>query len=103
MRRRSPPSARRRSSSPRPKGWALTRGRSRFARMLAGPMPGLAMADGPDTGPKEDQRPRADQHPGEDQHIVGITLDERTVVRRNADIEHERAVAIFDLLEENEF
>jgi uncharacterized protein (UPF0262 family) len=35
--------------------------------------------------------------------IVGITLDERTVIRRNHDIEHERAVAIFDLLEENAF
>jgi uncharacterized protein (UPF0262 family) len=35
--------------------------------------------------------------------ILGITLDERTVIRRNADIEHERAVAIFDLLEENTF
>jgi uncharacterized protein (UPF0262 family) len=38
-----------------------------------------------------------------DQKIVNITLDERTVVRRNADVEHERAVAIFDLLEENSF
>jgi uncharacterized protein (UPF0262 family) len=38
-----------------------------------------------------------------DQRIARITLDERTVVRRNADIEHERAVAIFDLLEENSF
>lgn len=37
------------------------------------------------------------------QKIVDITLDERTVVRRSADVEHERAVAIFDLLEENEF
>src|SRR5215470_10830700 len=35
--------------------------------------------------------------------IAKITLDEHTVVRRNADIEHERAVAIFDLLEENSF
>jgi uncharacterized protein (UPF0262 family) len=35
--------------------------------------------------------------------IAGITLDEHTVVRRNADIEHERAVAILDLLEENHF
>ncbi|HVJ53354.1 MAG TPA: UPF0262 family protein [Aliidongia sp.] len=35
--------------------------------------------------------------------IAGITLDERTVIRRSADIEHERAVAIFDLLEENLF
>lgn len=37
------------------------------------------------------------------QRIVKIDLDERSVVRRNADIEHERAVAIFDLLEENHF
>ena len=35
--------------------------------------------------------------------IVKIDLDERTVVRRNPDVEHERAVAIFDLLEENHF
>jgi uncharacterized protein (UPF0262 family) len=41
--------------------------------------------------------------PGPDQRITNIALDERTVVRRSADIEHERAVAIFDLLEENSF
>ena len=35
--------------------------------------------------------------------IVNITLDETSIVRRNADIEHERKVAIFDLLEENTF
>ena len=35
--------------------------------------------------------------------IAGITLDEHTVVRRSPDIEHERAVAIFDLLEANYF
>ncbi len=35
--------------------------------------------------------------------LADIRLDERTVVRRNADIEHERAVAIYDLLEENTF
>ena len=35
--------------------------------------------------------------------IAGITLDEHTVVCRSPDIEHERAVAIFDLLEENHF
>jgi uncharacterized protein (UPF0262 family) len=38
-----------------------------------------------------------------DQRIAKITLDERSVVRRNADIEHERAVAIYDLLEDNAF
>jgi uncharacterized protein (UPF0262 family) len=35
--------------------------------------------------------------------IVEISLDERTVVRRSADVEHERAVAIYDLTEENFF
>lgn len=35
--------------------------------------------------------------------IAQLTLDERTVLRHNADVEHERAVAIFDLLEENHF
>ena len=35
--------------------------------------------------------------------IVKLTLDERTVIRRSADVEHERKVAIFDLLEENSF
>jgi uncharacterized protein (UPF0262 family) len=41
---------------------------------------------------------------GDPRHrIAKIELDERTVVRRNPDVEHERAVAIFDLLEENSF
>lgn len=35
--------------------------------------------------------------------LIDITLDERTVVRRSPDIEHERKVAIYDLLEENSF
>ncbi len=39
----------------------------------------------------------------ENARIANIVLDERTVVRRNPDIEHERAVAIYDLLEENFF
>jgi uncharacterized protein (UPF0262 family) len=37
------------------------------------------------------------------QYIAAVTLDEHTVVCRNADIEHERATAIADLLEENSF
>ncbi len=37
------------------------------------------------------------------QRILQITLDEHTVVQRNADIEHERAVAIGDLLQDNSF
>ena len=35
--------------------------------------------------------------------IYAVTLDERTVARRGPDIERERKVAIFDLIEENEF
>ncbi len=37
------------------------------------------------------------------QRIINLTLDERTIVRRKAEVEHERAVAVFDLLEENSF
>ena len=35
--------------------------------------------------------------------IVDITLDEQSVARRTAEVEHERAVALVDLLEENDF
>lgn len=41
--------------------------------------------------------------PEDRQRIAAITLDEHTVVRRNPDIEHERATAIADLLEDNSF
>jgi uncharacterized protein (UPF0262 family) len=37
------------------------------------------------------------------QQIKSIALDERTIVWRNADVEQERRVAIFDLLEQNSF
>src|SRR6516165_6927896 len=47
--------------------------------------------------------PTAMGDPEGERRIAGITLDEHTVVRRSPDIEHERAVAIFDLLEENHF
>jgi uncharacterized protein (UPF0262 family) len=35
--------------------------------------------------------------------IIEIELDEKSILRRNPDIEHERRVAIFDLLEGNRF
>ena len=35
--------------------------------------------------------------------LVEITLDERKFARRSAEVEHERAIAIYDLLEENYF
>lgn len=40
----------------------------------------------------------ADRH-----RLTKVTLDENSVGRSNPDIEHERAVAIYDLLEENTF
>jgi uncharacterized protein (UPF0262 family) len=39
----------------------------------------------------------------ERRRIVNIFLDDRTLGRRSPEIEHERAVAIFDLLEDNYF
>jgi uncharacterized protein (UPF0262 family) len=41
--------------------------------------------------------------PPDTHRLVDVLLDERTVVRRSADIEHELKVAIFDLLEQNLF
>ena len=35
--------------------------------------------------------------------LIDVILDEATIGRANADVEHERAVAIFDLIEENSF
>ena len=53
------------------------------------------MSDTPETpdGPHADPKKR----------IVSIVLDEASVVRRSPEVEHERKVAIFDLLEENYF
>jgi uncharacterized protein (UPF0262 family) len=39
----------------------------------------------------------------ERRRIVNIFLDDKTLGRRNPEIEHDRAVAIFDLLEDNYF
>ncbi len=38
-----------------------------------------------------------------DPRIIDIKLDERTILWRNADVEQERRIAIFDLLEDNHF
>jgi uncharacterized protein (UPF0262 family) len=38
-----------------------------------------------------------------DPRIIDVTLDERTILWRSADIEQERRIAIFDLIEENRF
>ncbi len=41
--------------------------------------------------------------PPADHRIAHIDLDEETIIWRNADIEQERRIAIFDLIEENSF
>ena len=38
-----------------------------------------------------------------DPRIIAVNLDERTILWRNADVEQERRIAIFDLLESNYF
>ena len=45
--------------------------------------------------------PRAS--PGKKNRLVAVTLDEASIGRSNPDVEHERAVAIYDLLEDNTF
>jgi uncharacterized protein (UPF0262 family) len=37
------------------------------------------------------------------QRLVAVTLDEKTIGRANPDVEHERQIAIYDLLEQNSF
>jgi len=45
------------------------------------------------------------RRPGDDnlRRLVAVTLDEASIGRSNPDIEHERAVAIYDLIDENVF
>jgi uncharacterized protein (UPF0262 family) len=42
-------------------------------------------------------------HPGARQRLVGVTLDEESIGSSNPDVEHERKVAIYDLVEQNVF
>ena len=37
------------------------------------------------------------------QRIAAVRLDEKTMVRRRPEVEHERAIAIYDIIEENYF
>jgi uncharacterized protein (UPF0262 family) len=41
--------------------------------------------------------------PAGERRLVKLTLDEESIGQSNPDVEHERAVAIYDLLEENSF
>jgi uncharacterized protein (UPF0262 family) len=42
-------------------------------------------------------------HAASKQRLVSVTLDEASIGRSNEDVEHEREVAIYDLLEHNHF
>jgi uncharacterized protein (UPF0262 family) len=42
-------------------------------------------------------------HPTQRQRLVKVTLDEESIGRSNPDVEHERQVAIYDLIEQNIF
>ncbi len=50
-----------------------------------------------------DDQTDLDEQDDRTNRIIQVKLDERTVVRRKPEVEHERAVAIFDLLEDNTF
>ena len=41
--------------------------------------------------------------PNDTSRLVEITLDDKSLGRKSSDVEHERKVAIFDLIEENVF
>ena len=41
--------------------------------------------------------------PAKAKRLVAVTLDEKSIGRSSPDVEHERAVAIYDLIEDNSF
>ncbi|MDP3547566.1 MAG: UPF0262 family protein [Phreatobacter sp.] len=47
--------------------------------------------------------PSADAAPNVGRRLVAVTIDETSIGRSSPDIEHERAIAIYDLIEENSF
>jgi len=46
---------------------------------------------------------RSEPTPSDKHRLMAVTLDESSIGRSNPDVEHERAVAIYDLIEENVF
>ena len=46
---------------------------------------------------------RTDPDKGNSGRLVAVTLDESSIGRSSPDVEHERAVAIYDLIEQNAF
>jgi uncharacterized protein (UPF0262 family) len=45
----------------------------------------------------------SDKDPPSRERLTNVTLDDASVIRRSPEVEHERAVAIYDLLEDNAF
>jgi uncharacterized protein (UPF0262 family) len=45
----------------------------------------------------------SEQDPPSRERLTNVTLDDASVIRRSPEVEHERAVAIYDLLEDNAF
>ncbi|MGF1628684.1 MAG: UPF0262 family protein [Kiloniellaceae bacterium] len=58
------------------------------------------MTDDPE---KDEAEKDAQEAEPSTERLVNITLDDSAVIRRSAEVEHERAVAIYDLLEDNAF
>jgi uncharacterized protein (UPF0262 family) len=57
----------------------------------------------PGDKPRSDKSAGAKSPGATSERLVAVTLDEQSIGRSGPDIEHERAVAIYDLLEENTF
>ena len=51
----------------------------------------------------EDSEQGAQPEPSPKERLTKVTLDDSAVIRRSPEVEHERAVAIYDLLEDNAF
>ena len=62
------------------------------ARWRCGSIPGEPVTSRPESPP-----------PQKDQRLIAVTLDENSIGRSGPDVEHERAVAIYDLIESNSF
>jgi uncharacterized protein (UPF0262 family) len=78
---------------------------SRSDQAAGGKPPGGKPPDGKPHGAKSSgPKPLGSKPPGDRlQRLAAVTLDEKSIGRSGPDIEHERAVAIYDLLEENTF
>ncbi|MCV6548313.1 MAG: UPF0262 family protein [Cohaesibacter sp.] len=55
------------------------------------------------TGDEIETKPAQENNEISSFRLVGVTLDPQSIQPASADIEHERAVAIYDLVEENSF